>query len=213
MADEKDIEALIDDLSGELKPVELLAHPFLRVTPWIIIAFAYLAGVIHFLGLRMDLGDKLHEAPFVFELGLAGFIAVTGAYCAGWLSIPDSRGQKWLVIIPSTMFAVFMFWIACKTASEGFLLPEMHWHHCFSDALLMGFVPIATLSMLVRRGATTNPGWLAFMSILSVGALGWLALRITCGDDSAGHTMIFHFLPFVLFAAMLGALARRLYRW
>ena len=54
---------------------------------------------------------------------------------------------------------------------------------------------------------------MAFMCVLSVGALGWIALRLTCGAANTGHTLLFHFLPFVAMAALLGALARRLYRW
>lgn len=213
MAEDKDIDALIDNLSAELKPVKGMFHPILYISPWVIVALAYLTGVIHFLGLRMDWVQRLQEAPFLFEMLLSLLISVSAAYTAGWLAIPDMRERQWLLAVPVSLFAVFMLWIGCLLAAEGFTMPKISWHHCFSDALLMGFVPVATLSLLVRRGATTRPGWMAFMCILAVGALGWMALRLTCGSVDTGHTLVFHFLPFVLAAALLGALARRLYRW
>lgn len=213
MADEKNIDALIGDLAAELKPLKGGLHPVILISPWVVIAVAYMAGVIHFLGLRMDWPQKLQEAPFLFEMLLSALVAVSSAYTAGWLAIPDMRQQQWVLAVPSALFGVFMLWVGCQIAAEGFRMPKVSWHHCFSDALLMGFVPVATLSLLVRRGATTRPGWMAFMCILSVGALGWIALRLTCGGDDTGHTLLFHFLPFVLAASVLGALARRLYRW
>ncbi len=213
MAEDKNMDALIDELSAELEPVSRFAHPFARISPWIIIAVAYISGVIHFLGIRMDIGKKLGEASFLFEMGLTGLIAIFAAYVSGWLTIPDMREQRWMLAVPTSLFAVFMLFIGAHVVAEGITMPAISWHHCFSDALLMGVVPIAMLSVLVRRGATTRPLWLAFMSTLSVGAMGWAAMRITCPSDMIGHTMMFHFLPFILFAVLLGVLARRLYRW
>lgn len=213
MDNEQDTEKLIDELAGELKPVKRVLNPLIYISPWIVIALAYLAGVIHFLGVRMDIEEKLAQSEFLFEFGLSSAISLFAAYAAGFLAIPDMREKKWLLTVPTTLFGVFMFWILTKAIADGFTVPGFHWHHCFSDALLMAFVPIATLSLLIRKGATTKPGWMAFMSILAVGGMGWMAMRISCMDDDIGHTMIHHFMPFVLIAVLLGVLARRLYRW
>ena len=56
------MERNVDELSGGLKPVGRVVNPFLYISPWIIVVMAYLAGVVHFLGLRMDLKQKLQEA-------------------------------------------------------------------------------------------------------------------------------------------------------
>lgn len=213
MNDRKDTESLIDELSGRLTPVKPAPHPVQVISPWVIIAVAYLAGVVHFLGVRMDIADRLGEGAFLFEMVLTGAIAVSAAYCAGWMAIPDMRGQSWMMAVPVTLFGVFLLWTVCQMAESGLSIRDVSWHHCFSDAMLMGFVPIATLVMLVKRGATTRPCALAFMSVLSASALGWGALRITCMSESAGHILMLHFLPFVLAAALMGALARRLFRW
>ncbi len=210
---EHNIDQLIDTLADDLKPRGHLLHPFLRVSPWLVIALCYLVGVVHFLGLRMDWHEKLAETTFVFELALTGLIAAFAGYSAGWLAVPDMREQRWLLSVPTTLFGVFLLLKLSEIFVAGFHIPALTWHFCFSDALLMGIVPVALLLMLVRRGATTRPYWLAFMSVLSVSALGWGALRLTCSADNSGHTLFFHFMPFILMAALFGSLARRLYRW
>ena len=211
--EQDNLNSLIDDLAEDLEPVKGVMNPLALITPWIIVVVAYIVGVVHFLGIRMDWREKMAEAPFLFEMGMAGLIAVSAAYVAGWLAIPDMREKKWLLAIPVTLFGAFLFWVGCLAFVNGLSPAEFSWHSCFSDALLMAFVPIASLSLLVRRGATTKPLWLAFMSILSVGAIGWMSLRLTCPADDITHTLLFHFMPFVLLAAVMGALARRLYRW
>ncbi|MCB9991799.1 MAG: DUF1109 domain-containing protein [Rhodospirillales bacterium] len=213
MSGEKDIDTLIDDLSADLSPVKRIFKPFLWVSPWFVVAMAYLGGVINFLGLRMDLSTKIHEMPFIFEMGLTGMIAVSAGYSAGWLAIPDMREQRWMLAVPTTFFAVFMLFILSAVITSGVHIESLSWHHCFSDALLMAVVPISTLMLLLKRGATTHPYWMSFMSVLSVGALGWASLRLTCPADHLGHTLLFHFLPFILCAVVLGSLARRIYRW
>lgn len=212
-ANQKSTEALIESLSQDLGPVKRLFSPFWVITPWLLIALAYLAGVVHFLGVRMDFTDKLSEPDFVFEMSLILSIAVTAGYCSGWLAIPDMRDKQWMFAVPVSLFGAFVLYMGAHFVTEGISFAHMHWHHCFSNALLMAFVPVALLSLLVRRGATTRPRRLAFMSTLSVGALGWGASRITCMEDNASHTFFTHFLPFILLATLLGLLARRIYRW
>lgn len=210
---DKDIEALIEELTDNLSPVKSVLRPVALITPWLLVGLAYVAAVLHFLGIRMDWRDKLAETAFVFEMGLAGLIAVISAYVAGWLAVPDMRAKQWLLAVPATLFLCFMLWVMCALITEGSVSFQFDWRHCFSSALLMAFIPVASLTLLARRGATTRPGWMAFVSILAVGAIGWITLRLTCTADNIGHTMALHFLPYILLAVLLGALARRLYRW
>lgn len=212
----KTTDSLIDSLTDDLKPVKRLLHPYARILPWIFVAIVYLAGIANFLGIRMDIMDKLHEAPFLFEMVLASLIAITGAYAAGLSTIPDMRSQQWFMAVPATQAGIFLIFVICTLIAEGtdhHSLPRLAMHHCFSDGLLIAFVPIIMLILLVKRGATTHPNLSSFMSILSVGALGWMTLRLTCGSDNLGHMFLHHFGPYLLLGIILGLLARRLYRW
>ncbi len=64
-----------------------------------------------------------------------------------------------------------------------------------------------------ESGAATHPVRMAIMNILAAGGLGYVTLRFSCLVDDIGHTCVYHLLPFVVAGAVLGLLARWLYRW
>lgn len=211
----QNIDDLINDLSSDIKPVKKLAHPLLRVFPWVIVSLAYMVGVVHFLGVRYDFQDIMRDETFIFEMVLLFCLSLTAAYAAGLASIPDMREQKWFLAVPTTIFGVFVLWIGSKLVTE---MPDMSfskfsWHHCFSDGLMLAFMPIVVMVFLVRKGCTTMPRWACFMSILAVGGLGWAALRISCGMDLIGHVFVYHFTPFLILGSLLGLFAHKIYKW
>lgn len=213
--DERKIDELIQSLASEAKPVKTLLHPALRVLPWVIVSLAYMAGVIHFLGLRYDFSDKMREDTFMFEMILVLSMSASAAYAAGLLSIPDMRAQKWFLAVPTTIFGVFMLWMGAKLAMDiGHIkLSKISWHHCFSDGLMVAFIPVVAIIFLVRRGCTTMPGWACFMSTIAVGGIGWIGLRLSCSNDHIAHTFYFHYTPFLVLGVLLGLLAHRIYKW
>lgn len=212
MNDER-IGALIDDLGNGLVPVRPLRHPALRVLPVFILAAAWIAGAVLYIGIRHDVSARLADGTYLFELLLSLGIAVTAMLAVAWLAVPDMRGQGWVAALPLTLAAVLFVWMLTRMHSEGVHIPHIEWSHCITDGILTGFIPAAALVGLARRGATVRPYLETLMSILAVGAMGWAALRITCAADDIGHCFLYHFLPFVAAGAVMGALARRLYRW
>lgn len=206
-------DTVIDNLCEELKPCKRLAHPLLRALPWALMAALYVAAVVNFLGPRPDVAAKLQDSAFLMDIGLMSAVSLSAALAAAWLCVPDMRGARWIVAVPLTLLAVFFFWCGIIVHLDGFSVPEMHWDHCFSDAMLMGAVPAAAIIFLVRRGATTRPFMSAAMSVLSVAGLGYVGLRFTCVLDSIGHAGLYHLLPFVAFGVAMGAAARFVFRW
>jgi hypothetical protein len=207
------LESLISELSDQPPMVKRVFKPAALVLPWLIIVAAYLAGVIQFLGLRMDIDTVFYQPLFQFELALLGTIALTASYCAASLSIPDMGGRRWILAIPAMLLAVFVGLMGWYFTGEDFHMPVHAWHHCFSAALLMCFVPIAVLLLLVRKGNTTRPYMMAAMTLLSVSALAWGGMRLSCASGDIGHIFFFHFMPLIILAIIISALARRLYRW
>jgi len=131
-----------------------------------------------------------------------------------WLAVPDMRGQGWIAALPLTLAAVLCAWLLTRVHSEGLHMPpHLKWIHCAGDGILMGFIPAAALVFLAKRGATARPYLEALLSALAVAAFGWAGLRITCVADAVGHALVYHFMPFAAAGAVMGALARRLYRW
>ncbi len=206
-------ETLIDDLTEGLQPRKRLAHPFVRVLPWVFLALAYMTGVVNYLGIRPDLASKFKDGAFLFEIGAMSAVSFSAVLASAWLCVPDMRGVKWLVAVPLTLLGAFLFWCGVRAYTDGFIMPELHWDHCFNDAALMGFVPAAAVIFMSTKGATTRPFLMGVMNALSVGALGYVGLRFTCIMDTVGHAGVYHLLPFIAFGVLLGAGARFVFRW
>ena len=215
MSNQNSLDDLIDNLSEDLQPVKKLACPVLRMLPWVVGTLIYLGGVLYFMGVRHDLGEQFQNAAFLFEMLLLLSMSLSAAYTAGLLSIPDMQGKKWMLAVPSTLFAVFMgrMLIEVVLSLPTMMDVRMGWHHCMGDALLMLALPVLAITFIVKRGATTLPYWCSFMSAVAAGGAGWMTMRITCGAEHIAHIFVYHFTPFFIVAVLLGLVAARLYRW
>ncbi|MCB1593016.1 MAG: DUF1109 family protein [Alphaproteobacteria bacterium] len=210
---EKNTDALIESLCSDLKPCCKLRHPFWRGVPWIILAFVYVVGTVYLQGFRPDIATQTGVPEFIFELGLVCAMAITAAFCAVWLCVPDMRGQTWIVSIPFTLLFAFSLLIGARMALGGFVLPQIQWCFCYQSSILYGIIPALTIFIVSLKGRTTHPNLLAFMVSLAVGGVGYFGLRLVCKSEDIGHIMVIHTLPYILFGLIAALLARRIYRW
>ena len=210
MSGDSFIHQLADNLSAETRP---LMHPVKRLILWAVITVFYLCGCIIFLGARFDLTNKFSDTSFLFEVGLMGAVALTAGLGSLFLCVPDMRGKGWLRALAPTLCAVFVFWEMMRSMTEGVHLQTLHWDHCFSDALLMGTVPMVLLMFFTMRGATIYPLTQGLFNAVAVGAVGYVGLRITCAMDTVGHTCIYHLIPFIFAGFIIGVLAKKIFRW
>ncbi|MFP4314529.1 MAG: NrsF family protein [Alphaproteobacteria bacterium] len=206
-------EELIENLSRDLKPSKPFAHPLWRGLVVLAIIFVWVGYGVYVTGLRHDVAERLGEAAFLFEVISAVLIILSSAFVALWMSIPDMRGQKWMIALPCVLVFHFCIWLACKAYAEGVMMPALHLDHCFTDGFYMAAIPAALLMAMVYRGATTLPYIMAFMVFLSTGFLAYLGLRFTCPMDTVGHAFIFHIFPYLILGMVVGALARRIFKW
>lgn len=210
----KNTDALINGLTEELKPMKCMGHPCMRILPWILGAVAYMAGVAYLLELRGDVHAIAYDTVFLFEVALMAAVFVSASLTAAWMCIPDMQGKKWMIAVPVTLSGVFLLWTGLRTFTEGETIPHINWmHHCFTDAMLMGFVPAIAMVFITRRGATTRPYLMALMNVLAVTGLAYIGMRFSCGADSVGHVFIYHVFPFVVGGTLLGMLGRKIYKW
>lgn len=210
----KKTENLIEELSGKLEPVKPLAHPLWRMLPLIIVSLLYLTAIIIMLGPRKDWALMMFgDLSFAFEFTLSMSIFISSALALGWLSIPDMRGQTWIKAVPITLLSVFAVWASLRLAHEGMDGFHLHVGHCTLDGLFMILLPVIILVLSQRKGASTQPGWSGFMTILSFSALGWAGLRFTCGADNFAHAFVMHFIPFLATGILIGLLTKRIFRW
>lgn len=206
------IESLTDELDSQR--AESAAHPVLRATIWLTLGAIYTAAIVMVIGLRPDLIEKFAMTDYVFDLSLAFITGIGASITAFYLCIPDMRGKSWLVIVPFILTAIFTLWIIIKVITEGFIMPELRLIHCLTEAALFVAVPAALLTFFTsKKSATTKPVILSIMNGISVTALGYVGIRMTCMLDTAIQDLIYHVLPFMFCGMVAGFIARRFYQW
>lgn len=213
MAREDTSQALIDELVSDLKPVRPLAHPLLRMAVWTSLCLLYAAIAVYAIGLRPDIPARLQSTAFVFEQGLVGLLFVTATLASFVLCIPDQRGQSWVLGVVWGFCAAFGLLVLSRMLTESFHMPHLHWDECFNKAIILVTVPAFVMAFMMRRGTTTMPLTQAVMNTLSLAALGFIGLRLTCTIETLGHGVFLHLLPFLVLGLGLGILARRIYNW
>lgn len=201
-------------LNDEVTQPQRVFHPMRNIIPWIALIVLYLGINIFYHGVRHDLNDQMMKTDFIFDMGLALSIFFSGAIASSWLSLPDEGQKGWIKTIPTTLFAVLLFWIITRSIEEG-TNPFKHLNigHCATDGIIMNIIPIAFLIYITMRGFTTKPYWSMAVNVIAVTALGWVGLKLVCSMDVMDHVIINHFLPFAFFAAILALFTRRLFKW
>lgn len=203
---------LIDNLCDDLKPQKTLWHPACCMGSWVMLALIIGGGVMLSMGIRGDIVDAMRDSSFVFEMVLMTALAVTALFATFWLRIPDMRGKTWILPVPFTLFGVYIVWAGIHMIHDR-MMPHMHVHHCMVDGILITALPALAMFGMVLRGCTTRPMMMAVMNALAILSIAYIALRLTCVSDDLGHIIFTHLLPFIVIGAVLGVLARKLYRW
>lgn len=204
---------LIDSLASELQEVKCACHPLKTALPWFIFAIIYLAFAIAVLGIRPDFSDRLLDSSYLFELVLVMLMSISATFSSLWLCFPDMRGQRWMLAVPISLFAILMIWLGLRTTMHLDHAPHVYWSGCINEALIFGLLPALTLALLAARGKTTQPQMMSFMNTIAIGGLGYLGLRITCSMEDMGHIMIYHFAPYIFIGFAIAAAGIKIYRW
>lgn len=205
---------LIDTLTDNLRPVQGVWNPLPRTIVFFCAGLVYVGLSVVLLGLRSDIATVLSTPVFVFEIGLALMIALTAAIAAMWLALPDRGGWWHVYVIPVTLLVVFAFWSMVQPlARDVGAIGTQHWAYCLRDSVVFILIPLTVMLMINLRARTTSPLMTCAMNMLSISALGWCGLRLTCAIDTIGHGIIYHMLPFAGFAILAALFAKRLFRW
>ena len=213
MNEERNIDTVINGLCDELEPCKCLAHPFVRVLPFLGVAIIYIAALVYFIGVRSELTKKFADASFMFELFLMAFMSISAAIASSYLAVPGACEKKWIIVPPLTAFGIFCVWSLIRAVSEGMHMPALHMDHCMGEGMFMAIIPMTMMIVLVRNGATTSPKITALMNALAAAGLGYVGLRFTCSMDTVGHATVSHLLPYVVIGMIMGLGARKLFKW
>jgi hypothetical protein len=214
--DNEKLTSTIETLCCDLRPIRPICSPLWRSLLWMLIALSYTVAVALAVGLRENLAVRMLEHRYLFEILLAFATGIAASLVTFRLSIPDSASGRYasLLSVPATLLAVHMLWMVCRLVIEGMgPIPHGWFNGCWMDAVLMAALPAGAAVFLIRKGATTRPGFLAFNAVLAVSSFGWIGVRLTCPYDTVGKAYCVNFLPYLAIGLVAGFLARKLFRW
>jgi hypothetical protein len=209
----ENLDSLIGSLAQDLKPVKPLPHPLVRIIPLVLFSLLYISAIITYVGFRVDLGLKLQDSIYLFEIGFVSLVALNAVLVSALLGVPDARGAGWFVFSPLVMAGAFVLWSVGRGLLEGFYMPHFHWDACLTEIVAMSVIPALGLGVMTYYSNTTRPRLLAVVHTITVAAIGYVGLRLTCPVDTVGHTAVHHLIPFMILGTVLGFTARRVYKW
>lgn len=207
---------LIERLARDAAPVRPLPHPARRVLGWLAVALGFAVTMVWAIGPRPDLVERLGEARFLFEQGVALATAIAAAVAAMALTLPDaSRAWRWLPLVPGAAW-LSTLGLGCardwaQLGPDGLrLTPDPE---CFVYIALIGSLPLLVLVLMLRRGAPLRPAWTLGLAALAAAAIGNFALRFFHMQDAALMVLVWQVGAVVLIAAIAALCGRAVLRW
>ena len=195
MSDKRELDALIGDLAREARPVARLQPPFVRATIWLAIAFAALACLVGWYGLRPDLGVALSEPGGMLALVSAVATGIAATYAAFHLAVPG-RSSRWsLLPLPVALVWISGLGIGCyadwvRFGPEGITLGDSY--ECFQAIVLSSLLLGVPLAYLLRHARFYRPVATAAMGGLALSTLAAAALDLFHDTDARIMDVVWH---------------------
>jgi hypothetical protein len=208
---------VIAQLARDATPVVPLPPPSVRWMSWALKAAAAAAIVTILLGLRPDVGARVHDPRFVAAALVTLALALTAAAGAFTLSVPDAGARRAVRAWPLLAVSAWatLLWLRLTASGEPVTqLAATPWHPaCVLLILSVGALPGIWLFAMLRRAAPLQPLWTGALAALASLALGALGTQFVCPIDAPGHQLLWHFTPVVLITFVGLALGARLFDW
>jgi hypothetical protein len=210
-------ERLLDELAFGLAPVRLrkLRHDGLIVGALAVTELA----LFLLLGLgRRDMGYAMGEPSFWWKLLSLGLLAIIGMVTAVRSSDPavsPRAGLRWASWIGGV--ALLIGWgIDAAHRTAGPLLGRLEWREgvgCMLAMVLLSLPMLATLVVLMRRGAPTSRRDSAMAAGLGAGAWGAFVFFFQCPHDDPLYIVVWYGLGCLLLGFAGRVLLPAFTRW
>ncbi len=200
-----DTENLIAALAADARPVRPLAPPATRLGRWLLIAMLFVgAGVLAF-GLRADLAAAVIDPRFALTGALAVTTGLAAASAALILGVPGAeRGPlgRWLSVALLTLWSAVM---VALVGRQGWVMAgslAWPWVLCIAKVAIIAAPPAWVLFVMVRRAAPLRLSWAAGLAGIAGLSLGAFGVQFVCENWHAGHQLLTHYAPVVVFGAL-----------
>ncbi|WP_315755485.1 MULTISPECIES: DUF1109 domain-containing protein [unclassified Bradyrhizobium] len=205
---------LIDSLATDMRPVRRLRPPLLRACGWLLGAVAIVALLAVNQGIRPDLAQRLHDAPFVTSLLgsiLTGVLAVIAAFL---ISLPD-RSRLWMLLpLPALALWLSNIGYQCLTdwvsiGPDGMSPGEAA--RCFTTLAVTSLPLSLALLVMLRYAARLRPTMVALMGSLAVSAITSTALALFHTIDASVMILMWNVGTAVLLMGGAALFGRRMF--
>ena len=198
------LDAYIDSLSGDLKPVGRLWSPWVRAAAWLTVVAGAAAVLARFSDIH-DLVYRLRSVPDMWLAVLGSTLTtVLGAVATFQLSLPD-RSTRW-ALLPLPGLAL---WLAGTGMGclRTWVIPDLHpasfeeAHACFTFIVGLS-VPLSILTILmVRRAFPFRPNLVAAIGGLAISAAAGTLLNFFHPYDAGATDFAVHLVAISLVIA------------
>lgn len=198
-------EALIQELSAQVRPVRLVGHPLARFAIWVAVAALWIAAGATAIGIRADVAIAARTSAFLLAvvLPLALGLAATGA--AFVASVPG-RNYRWWSLVAVVAVASWLALMVSEALSGGG--SPGTGIRCLRNLVAFTVPPGLLLCLLLRRAAPLDRGAVGVLAAVGMSALAQAGTRFVCHQDGALHLLVWH-CSFVLLVGAAGVLIGR----
>lgn len=214
-------DPLIDRLVADLGPV--------RPRRWQMEA-ALLGGLVLIelllfvavIGVRPDMPKAMDAMPFWWKSGSLALVAVLSV--AGVLvSLDPATTTKrqltplWRALAVAVPVLLATGWLLdAGAAGRATLLARLDWREgldCLKNVGLLSLPPVIALGMLMRRGASTQPGRTALAAGLAAAGIGAFVFAFHCNHDDPLYVAVWYGGAMAMVSGLARFLLPRLTRW
>lgn len=195
MSGKRDLDALIGELACEARPVKRLYPPALRAVGWLAIAFAVLAAMVAWYGLRPDLAEAMSEPGEMLAMVAAIATGIAATFAAFYLAVPGASLRWSLLPLPVALVWISGLGIGCyadwvRFGPEGITLGESY--ECFQAIVLTSLGLGVPLAWLLRHARLYRPVATAAMGGLALSSLAAAALELFHRTDARIMDVVWH---------------------
>jgi len=209
-------DELIAALAADAKPVQPLPAPGRRFSQWLTLAVLFVGVGILAFGFRDDLRVALADPRFIVVTALTAATALVAGIGALVLAVPGADRAPAGRILPIVVLAGWSVALLALLSGEGFEMAgslAWPWTLCIAKVAVLGAPPAYVLLRMQRRAAPLRLSWAAGLAGLAALSMGALGVQFVCPNWHAGHQLLTHYAPVVIFSVALAVVGPRWIAW
>ncbi len=206
---------LIRTLAADtLRPRPLLVTLMLGLIPSLALAFAV---VWLGLGLRDDLAQSLVTPISAIRIALTALLGISATRIALMLARPEGRSMARLWPLAMVGFAALglLLWAYVATPADArpMAIVGKTIATCLVAIPLLSVLPVATVLIMLRRGATTAPALAGLVAGLAGSGLSAAIYALHCTEDSPLFYVTWYGLAIMAVTLVSTLIGARVLRW